>query len=1043
MTASHLVRIRSIPSSLCLLVLSLLVAFPLGGQDTGTLEGVTTTPEGEALASVQISVEGTRFGALTDGNGRFRLTGIPAGEYTVVAQRIGFGEEEREGVTITAGEVTSLEFQLTRRALELDELIVTGTTEATARANLPFTVSQLTSEDIPIQPRDALSSLAGRTAGVSVVPSGQPGTSTNVMLRTPTSINRSNSPLIVVDGVIVAGNNMDLSTMDIESIEVVKGAAAASLYGSRAGAGVIQIQTTRGGSLDEGRTIFRASSEVGFNEIANPIGFSQHHNFEMDDQGNFIGDDGQVVDDRFLARTTRFGFVDQEYPGGTFDHIDALFTGGGSQTHTFSVGHNAGNTNFLATASRQADRGVVQGHDGMERNDVRLNVDHRPRDDLSIALSTFHMQMERDDMKVSGANVFFDFINTAPDVDLTQPDPDGTPFAFQPDVNGIRTNPLYSIHNETNRWDRTRTMASADVRYAPVSWLSGEATFSYDRSDRVNTQWVPRGIKTPDRPDGDIGQVERDSRFTEQINASFGLTTRRTFLDRLDVRSVLRGLIESEESLIVQAQGVDASVGGIPDLGAFRSQSIFSSDQTVRAEGYFATLDLSWDDRYILNTLVRYDGSSLFGEEERWHPYYRVSGAWRMASESWWPFPNVNEFRLRLSQGTAGGRPNFADRFETFSVSDGRLQLTTLGNQRLKPETTREREFGVDIVTHDRFSFEIVYAEQRTTDQLLNVPLPKLFGFGQQWLNAGTIEGNTLEFQARFRAIQQPNFSWTVGLVGDRSRNRITEFDAPCFTSGQQFFCEGERIGRFVGAQWATTFDHLSNIHSDGVSDHFQVNDDGLLVAVGPGNSWRDGVSQELWGTTVDVEGRSYDWGMPIVRVDEEGNRATHVTGDSNPDLRFGLSNQVRWGNLSFFALVDGQVGGDIENRTQQRQTQWLRSELVDQAGKPVERKKPDTYYVQYLYDGNRRNSWWVEPADHLRLREVSVSYDVDPSRLAVLQATGMSQLTLTLNARNLWTLTKDEFTGWDPVSGSPTNAQESFGFPSFRTLTGKIEIQF
>src|SRR5690606_26464938 len=139
----------------------------------------------------------------------------------------------REGVTVVAGESTTVDVQMERRAVEIAGVVVTGVTEATARASVPFTVSQVTSEQIPVPPTTAVGSLQSRVAGARVIGSGQPGSEPNIVLRTPTSLERSNDPLIVVDGVIVTGQTVDISNLDIESLEVVKGAAAASLYGSR------------------------------------------------------------------------------------------------------------------------------------------------------------------------------------------------------------------------------------------------------------------------------------------------------------------------------------------------------------------------------------------------------------------------------------------------------------------------------------------------------------------------------------------------------------------------------------------------------------------------------------------------------------------------------------------------------------------------------------------------------------------------------------------------------------------------------------------
>jgi TonB-linked SusC/RagA family outer membrane protein len=1025
------------------LAMALFLALPHGvdAQDTGVIRGTITDQGGQAVSSVQVYLEDTQYGALSAGNGVYQIQNVPAGQYTVVAQRIGYAEHRTEGVTVTAGQTTEVNVQLTREALELAGVVVTGVTEATARANLPFTVSQVGSEQIPIPPRSAMSALQGRVAGASVISNSQPGQGDNILLRTPTSLSRSNQPLIVVDGVIITGRTMDISNLDIESIEVVKGAAAASMYGSRAAAGVIQIRTARGSSLEEGRTQFRLRSEYGSNDILNPMSFATRHNFRMDAQGNFLGDDGQPVSNRFLAATTDFGFQDQEYPGPLYDHIGALFNPGGSQSHHLSVGHNTGETSWLATAGHQRDQGIMREHDGYHRTDLRLNVDHRPRDDLSISMSASHMASVRDDLSGEDGGDFFAFVFQAPDVNLLEPDPDGTPYHFQPDEFGIRTNPLYHNYHQVNEWEATRTLAAVDLRYYPISWLSFDGNVSYDRSDRLLWNYVPKGVKTPARPDGDDGSSRRDARVTRGINASGGLSVNQD-IGPFRVRSAVRALIEDEYNHRVDARGSNMAVGGIPDLGTNTSTFILSSESQIRSEGYFLTSEVGYQDRYQLNALVRHDGSSLFGPDERWHTYYRLSGQWRMAQEDWWRFDDLNEFRLRYSRGTAGGRPNFSDRFEVFSVSSGgALSLGTLGNRRLRPEKTTEQEFGFDLEYRGRLSLGFTHARQVTEDQLLNIPLPMMFGFSSQWQNAGTIEGKAYEVEARFRAMESPTFSWTVGLVADRSRSEITEFDRPCYTTGFQYRCAGEQIGTMVIADFARQWDHINNIHSDAVRDHFQVNDDGLLVAVGPGNSWRDGVSQNLWGTTVQVEGQSYDWGMPIIRVDENGLRTTHEVGNGNPDLTLGFSNHFRWGNLQVYGLIESQIGGQVYNATHQRMHQWARSAAQDQHNKPDERKKPLNYYVAHLYDVNRDNGWWVEDADFVRLREVSLSYAMDAARFGFLQNARMDQVTLSLVGRNLalWT----DYQGYDPAVGSPMNRRDSFAFPSFRTITASVDIRF
>jgi len=997
------------------------------------------TVEGASVVGAQVSIEGTRMGALTNPDGRFFIVRVPPGTYTVVAEFLGYGSEQQSGVVVAGGQATAVNFELRTQVLSLSEVVVTGVTQATSRAMIPFTVARVGSEAIPIAPPNAFVALEGRVAGARVIQGSQPGSGVSILMRTPTSVNRENAPLMVVDGVILASSSADISTMDIESVEVVKGAAAASMYGSRAAAGVVQIRTRRGSALALDQTRFTIRSEFGISDIPRPIPTARHHNYLMNDQGQYLNAQGQVVD-RWLATTSRYGFMDQEYPGPTWDHVKSLFNPNSFRQTSGTFGFNSGTTSWLATVSERHEFGVVRTNDGYRRSDFRLNLDHRLRTDLSISLSGFHMRSEREEMY---GNVFFDFVQIAPDVNLLEPDPDGTKYVFQPDPTGIRPNPLYLLETQ-DRWSRRlRTMGSADLRYNPTAWLALDLNASYDRSDRRSTTWIPKGVKTYDYA-AHPGYAYRSYGLDDAFNVSAGVSLARDF-GNLRTRTSVRGLMERDDYTFFSAGGNNMGVGGIPDLDALQIPAIGSSDQMVKADGYFLNTDLSWGDRYILNAMVRRDGSSLFGPEERWATYYRTSAAYRMAAESWWPLEEINEFKLRYSRGSAGGRPSFADRFEVFSIlSGGGVALSTLGNRYLKPEHSLEQEFGVDIVALQRYSVEFNYATQRTTDQLTNVPLPSLFGFSSQWQNAGTIEGHTYEATLEARLIERPNLRWSMTLVGDRSRNTLTEYDRPCHTSGLGYRCAGEQLGMIYTQKLLRSLNDLDS-HRGGLHANskgaFQVNDDGVLVAVGEGNSWRDGVAKELWGTTVNIDGINYAWGFPFRLQDELGNPVQLKTGDSNPDLKWGFTNQVQWRGIAIHTLVDGQVGGNVYNNTKQRMYQHERHGEEVQAGKPEERKKPSSYYVGPVYNANSNIDWFVEDASFVKLREVALRYRLEPTRFRFLSQTRVDRVVLGLIARNLYTWTN--YTGFDPEIGSVLNRIDSFDYPVYRTLTASVEITF
>ena len=1030
------------------LLFALLLATPLSAQTTGTIQGTVRGEDNQPLEGALVAIEALRVNTLTNANGRYVLANVPVGNHTVSVSILGYSAQTREGVVVAAGQPTVVDMQLRTEVLNLGEIVVTGVTEATVRAKLPFTVAKVTSENMPVRPTAALASVQGKVAGVNMVQGSQPGSGTDIVLRTPTSINRTNSPLIVVDGAILTESSVDISSLDIESIEVVKGAAAASLYGSRAAAGVIQIRTARGSQIAEGRTRFTVRSEFGSNSIMKPIDWSRRHNLRLNDAGtSFVNSAGQDTTRQYAAGTT-YLFQDQPYPGQTYDHIDAFFDPGRYITNSVSLGFNGGNTSWLASASQHHTAGVLVGNDGYKRYDFRTNLDHRLRNDLAVSMTAFHMRGKQED---PGGDPFFDLIHQSPDINLRQPDPDGTRFAFQPDPAGIRANPLYQIATQEH-WDhRSRTLGSIDLRYNPVSWLGFVANGSYDRSDRSSEDYVPRGVKTPESPTGGIGSADRSSAVTTGINASAGLTFARDF-GALQWRSSARMLIEREDNESISAGADDAAVGGIPDLDAFLTLSNGSTNSAVRSRGYYLTGDLDYADKYIFSGLVRRDGSSLFGAEERWHNYYRASGAYRMSAEEWWPLGNtINEFKLYYSRGTAGGRPGFSDRFEVFGLGASGLTLATLGNIFLKPEKTTEQEFGVDIVALERLSLNVAYARQRTEDELVEVPLPALFGFGSQWQNAGTIKGNTIEGTLEARLIETSNVRWSITAIADRSRNRIEEYDRPCHYDGIGRRCAGAQLGEMYTQKLWRSPDDLPAVHANS-RDQFQVNDDGLLVPVGTGRTWRDGTTgctdiapttrAGCWGKNIVIDGVTYAWGMPRAVIDPvTGAPATLLTGDANPDANWGLSSQLRLGRFNIYALVGGQIGGDVYNSTKQRMYQYTRNREIDQDGKSEETKKPTTYYTGPLYNGNTRNDWFLEDGTYTKLREASIRYGITPRQLPALDRLGLQNVNLSLVGRNLFIITG--YSGYDPEVGSVLTRIDSFTFPTYRTITFSIDIEF
>ncbi|MDE2804172.1 MAG: SusC/RagA family TonB-linked outer membrane protein [Gemmatimonadota bacterium] len=1057
------------------LVLALLpVAAPVAAQ-TGTITGtVSDVATGQLLESALVRLDDAEGGVLTNESGRYLMVGVAAGSHRLTFEILGYDSRTLQ-VEVTAGEAAELNAELASGALELQELIVTGVARATPKVKLPFTVEKLDLADTPVPAVSAENFLVGKVPGIKVVGgSGQPGSTGDILLRGATSINGSQDPLIIVDGVITTNSFDDLVSLDIESMEVVKGAAGASLYGSRAANGVIQIRTKRGtgfGGRDYNQLVFR--NETGQDEIVGDIQLSNHHPWKTDGSGNLVDVRGNVIPDitdpdmenPALSGDGVFkSFQDGQWPSGLplYNHVDRVFTAGTFMSNYAVVEGRNGDTNYRTSFEWQTDRGVLSNwNDGFVRKGFRINMDHEVRSNLTVALSTAYTESEQEDL---GSAPFYDLTFMGPYVDLLRRDPNTIGLRHcpangclyvNPDPLSNQDNPLYHFELIDNRDWSEDVKASVNARWTPFAWMDVEGLFGLDRNAFRESNLSPPGRETAEGSVVD-GNLSKYQSHRQNINGELTMSLSKAFGD-LATRTRLRYTQESSHYENFRASGSDFVAADVPRLNNLNPESYSATSwlQDIRSEGYFLITALDYQGKYIVDGLVRRDGSSLFGENERWHTYHRTAVAWRLAQEPWWPLAAVNEFKLRWSLGTAGRRPGFTAQYETYSVGGGAITPVTLGNKDLKPQRSTENEFGLEMVLFNLASMGVSYANTISEDQLLSVPLPKAGGFSSQWQNAGTLESNTLESYLEVPVLDTDEIGWNLRLNVDRTRMEITQLDRPPYRSGFFYFRDGEIFGAFYGAKWATTCDDLP---AGAPCNQFQLNDDGLMVWTG-GADYTSGISSDMWGT--DSKGQTGDdvfqWGMPIRmfgecqtrRQGDAGCKDFLYLGNSTPDFNVSLVNTFRWRGLSLYTLFDGEWGVDIYNRTRQWAYRENRSGDQDQFGKADGLKKPVAYY-QRLYNTNAMNAWFVEDGTFVKLRELSLRYSLNPDWLDSIFSGRVTGAELNLIGRNLFTWT--DYTGYDPEVGlSDTDGGgseavtrvDSYQYPNFRTLTASLQLIF
>lgn len=1051
---------------LCVL-LALLLIPGLAQAQQGVIEGsITDARSGEPLPGASVLVVESSVGTAADVDGNYRIPRVRPGTKNLRVSFVGYKTITRE-VEVEAGETVTVDFEMERTARRIDEVVVTGVAQETPAANLSFNVEQVSSESLErVTASSPMEALRGKVAGVSIQQSsGEPGSGLDVNLRATNTLEGSNSPLFIVDGVILGADQVDIGALDIKNIEVVKGAAASSLYGSRAQNGVVNITTKRGQEGELGQTRITVRSEVGVASLENNLETNRSHGFRTNDQGQFINEDGEpinygegLVPDDSGPNGTQFW--DNPYselrkvsgePYEVHSPFQQFFSPGNTYTNYVSISQNSESTNFRISYEDQREGGVVAPPSGDRRDYTRkrfrMNLDHRPSEDVTVSASGFYADIISNRLNTQDTGVFFDLMFTNPLSDLTARDEQGE-LVIKPDPRAVESNPLYHVENAEVDNNRSRFLGNLNAEYAPFDWVTLEGNLSYDRLDRVENEFYKRGYKTRDPSPRNQGEIEEERITDEALNYSFTASFAEQFGD-LTARSQLKYQGEEQEFQRLFAQGNTFAAVGIrnfDNLTDQESKDINSNRRTIRSESFYATANASYDNRYVVDFLIRRDGSSLFGAKERWQTYYRGSGAWRIAQEDFWPYPNaINQFKLRYSLGTAGARPDFDAQYETYNVNEGNVSKSTLGNAQLQPEFQTEKEYGIDLGVYDRVFLTVNYVDTKVEDQLLEVPLSAPLGFETQWQNAGTVESTTLEASLDATLARTRDLAWDLGLTYTSVEQEITDFNRPAYRTGPSglfYYRSNETLGAMYGEKLVTSTSELRSMGLD--PSKFQENDDGYMVPVGDA-SWKDGLSDNRWGTTVSTAMGDLAWGIPFKFVTEDGDTFTQI-GSTVPDFNLNFNTNFSFKGFTAYALVSWQQGGDVYNQTRQWSYRDARHQAYDQHGKPQGLKKPDLYY-RALYNKNADISAFVEDGTFVKLREVSIGYQFGEAQLNNLLGASnpLRQLSIDLTGRNLLTFT--DYTGFDPDIGSGGNSNlyrvDNFQYPPFRTITGRIEIQF
>lgn len=1062
--------------SVSLVVLLLATVSPTVAQ-TGEIAGTVTDAEsGDALPGVNVVIEGAQKGASTDADGAYVIEDVAPGTYTVRASFVSYTTKTVSDVSVEEGETTTLNFQLRRAETKMDEVVVTGLGEQ-SRTTLTSSVSKLDTtalDNIPYS--DATSALQGTIPGLRVqTTTGQPGASPRVVLRGGTSIDNPNgaTPLYVVDGVI-RPNLSDLSALNIESVQVLKDAAATSIYGARGSNGVVVVETKSG---DPGETRVQYTASLTSNELQKrrdlgtareyikygrlgvaataerhperlgrldlPVGFGTGNDLTkntafttqyLTDENRHKLDEGweQMSDPLNPDKTIIYKETDWQ---------DVLFRTALTQNHHLSVSGGSEDATFNVNLGRMSAEGVAI-QTGYNRTTLDMGGNLDVTEDLSLG-GQLNFSNSNDETVFSENWVFQRSLGLPPTAKLRYED--GT---LAPGQNMSIGNPKYFLSVLDREHSTNRFTVALDGQWDVTSALTFEPSASIYAVQDQNSAFDPEYRWAPNLIiDSRNASESRTLRLQRQMEGVF--TYDDVFSETHNLELKAGASYYDREISELSASGRGAASDHIPTLNASAEPvNVFSEETERRIIGGFGRLQYDYAGRYLLSTSFRYDGASNLGENNRWGFFPGVSGGWNVDEEPFWsavPSSIISRLKLRASYGVTGNISGLSDFHAQGEYSVGNeyagqsaVLNTRLANQDLKWERSSTFDVGIDVgVYNDRVTLLVDYYRRLTEDQLTSLRLPQSTGFNSILTNLGALRNTGVEFEVGANVIQDLNgFEWEVSFNAAWNRNTVVELPE---NQNENNRIGGKEVydpeqGEYVwvgGIQEGKPLGNMYAYHHTGVypTDEAAANGPRDMLVAGSDKTkvGGDAIFEDLDGNGV---------------ID---SRDQVYVGNEFPDWTGGMSTTLRYENLSLRARADFATGHTIFNQTLATlngQTQGdinVSKEVVNRSWKEPgdETNVPRYYWADQLAQNNIMRGWtstsyYYEDGDYLAIREITLSYNLPEQWL---RAVGLSNSKVYATGSNLGYITG--YKGLLPESGGTANGR----YPNPRSFTFGVNV--
>jgi TonB-linked SusC/RagA family outer membrane protein len=1051
-------------ASVFLLLLWVSTVYSQSRAVTGTVTDESNSP----MPGVNVIIKGTTVGTTTDVNGNFTLQ-ANSGDVIVVSF-IGYTPQE-----VVVGNQTRIDFRLQEDVATLQEVVVVGY-GVQKRSDLTGAISSVSGEDV----RQSISTsfdqaLQGRVAGVQITQNtGQPGGAVSMRIRGTTSLTGSSEPLYVIDGIQVGGNAQGIAGFDwqggaggqqtgavnplasvnpndIESIEVLKDASATAIYGSRAANGVVIITTKRG---KKGTSQLSYNGYYAIQDV--------YKTFDMMTLPEYAAYNNEVAQE-VESITANPRFADPSLLGRGTDWQAAIFQPAPMQSHNLTLTGGSENIRYMISGGFLQQDGIVIGSD-FERYNTRINVESTVRKGLDVGMNlAVSRRNETITLNDGGDGVISQAAQMPPHIPVR--DFNGN-FAGPDQQNAsaqISSNPvgLALLRNNTVLNNRVMANLYGDVQI--IEGLKFRSEVSADFGSTKNNAFQPsynwgRGISNP------ISRlaVRNDENFF-WLWKNYATYTKQFGGHDL---TAMAGM-EAQKSTY---EGVTAFKFNVPNDIPTMNQGDAASMQNTGYKAwnslasYFARVNYSFNDRYLLTATIRRDGSSRFGSERRWGWFPSASLGWKLNQEDFLASVNaISNLKLRAGWGMTGneniGNYGFGSSLVTeLSAFGNAVRNSQYSNPMLQWEATTQYNIGIDLgLLDDRITMSVDAYLKDTDNLLLRMVLPATFGnmVAGPYANVGRMENKGIELVVSSVNIDKGKLRWSTNANVTINRNTVKELAGAALR---------ENIYWYTGFQNATMTDvgypvgQFYGYVAEGIFTSKEEIQNHAVQIAGP-----DG--RNLIERTTGVWLGDMKWkdinGDGVINSDDRT-----VIGDPNPDWTFGLNNTFRYGPFTLDVFVMGTIGGDILNYSRARNEQMVTifdnqaRSVVNRAQtrlKPggtdvnnidhVELINPNTNMPRFDNGGENSNhhmsTRWIEDGTFVRIQNLRLGYDV-PSSL--LSKVGISRVQVYGNIQNLATFTN--YSGLDPQIGafnqSPLMQNVDLGrYPAPRVYTLGLNIDF